>query len=73
MSRFPELLGTITDNDSCNAVKGRMFSAVDVNADSVVDQCEIAYGCLMANRSGDTFECMKYANEMPSINMTNLW
>lgn len=72
MSRFAETLDGITDMDSCLAVKSRLFTVADVNVDGVVDQCEIAYGCLMANRPGDTFECMTYANQMPSLNMTNL-
>lgn len=50
-----------------------MFSMVDFDENFVVDQCEVAYGCLAINQTGDPFECMRYANEMPTMTMSNLW
>jgi len=46
---------------------------VDFDENFVVDQCEVAYGCLAINQTGDPFECMRYANEMPTMTISNLW
>lgn len=49
-----------------------IYGAFDVDNDDRVDQCELAYGCLAANQTTDSFECLQIANTMQVLSASDL-